>query len=195
MGRWSLTPDDRYFIEKDLRTIREKLEEKINELDKLVKRAKELEKKVHKESIEEMWKKVHKLEEDICNTFVDCWACPIACERYVKGYEEYCKRYNCRRCPHLRVCVSPFFTRMMLVSAWLVEEIVDDIKNVLERINMLMRAIENMIQSAEPETKNNLLYIYNEIEDIYNTLRGNERGLGLLEGAGEVKTERVKRRR
>ena len=181
MGRWSLTLDDRSFIAKDLRTIREKLEEKINELDKLVERAKKLEKRVYKESIEEMRGKVHKLEEDICRNFGDCWACPIVCERYVKGYEEYCKIYKCRWCPHLRVCVSPFFARMMLVSAWLVDEVIGDIENVLKRINMLMCDIEDMIQSAEHETKNNLLYIYSEIEDIYNTLKGNEKNLGLLD--------------
>jgi hypothetical protein len=46
-----------------------------------------------------------------------------------------------------------------------------DVEKVLKKISILMDDIEDMICSAEPEVKNNLLYIYSEIEDIYNMLR------------------------
>jgi hypothetical protein len=46
-----------------------------------------------------------------------------------------------------------------------------DVEKVLKRISMLMDDLEDMIHSAEPEVKNDLLYIYSEIEDIHNMLR------------------------
>jgi hypothetical protein len=46
-----------------------------------------------------------------------------------------------------------------------------EIERILKKISMLMDDIEEMIYSAEPETVNDLLYIYNEIEEIYNMLR------------------------
>jgi Mg2+ and Co2+ transporter CorA len=107
MGKWSLTIDERFWVGKDLMKYREMIEKKIRALNKLVDRIKELEKKVYKESIEEMQKKISKLEEDICDLYRDCLACPIKCERYIKGFEAYCNVYNCRFCPHLRICVSP----------------------------------------------------------------------------------------
>jgi hypothetical protein len=46
-----------------------------------------------------------------------------------------------------------------------------EIERILKKISMLMDDIEEMICSAEPEIVNDLLYIYNEIEEIYNMLR------------------------
>ena len=46
-----------------------------------------------------------------------------------------------------------------------------DAEKVLKRISLLMDDIEDMICSTESEVKNDLLYIYSEIEDIYNMLR------------------------
>jgi ElaB/YqjD/DUF883 family membrane-anchored ribosome-binding protein len=50
-----------------------------------------------------------------------------------------------------------------------------DVEKVLKRISILMDDIEDMIHSAAPEAKNDLLYIYSEIEDIYNMLRMSKR--------------------
>jgi ElaB/YqjD/DUF883 family membrane-anchored ribosome-binding protein len=50
-----------------------------------------------------------------------------------------------------------------------------DVEKVLKKISMLMDDIEDMIHSAAPEAKNDLLYIYSEIEDIYNMLRMSKR--------------------
>jgi hypothetical protein len=46
-----------------------------------------------------------------------------------------------------------------------------EMERVLKKIRLLMDDLENMICQAEPETKESLLYIYSEVEDIYNILR------------------------
>jgi hypothetical protein len=46
-----------------------------------------------------------------------------------------------------------------------------EVEKVLKRISLLLDDLENMICQAEPEIKESLLYIYSEVEDIYNTLR------------------------
>lgn len=46
-----------------------------------------------------------------------------------------------------------------------------NIEKLLKKMSMLLDDIEDMICSAEPEVKNDLLYIYSEIEDMYNMLR------------------------
>jgi hypothetical protein len=46
-----------------------------------------------------------------------------------------------------------------------------ELEKVLKRLQLLLDDIEDMIHSAELETRDSLLYIYSEVEDIYNTLR------------------------
>jgi hypothetical protein len=48
----------------------------------------------------------------------------------------------------------------------------EEVREVLMKIRLLMDDLEDMICKTEPETKDLLLYIYSEIEDIYNVMRG-----------------------
>lgn len=47
----------------------------------------------------------------------------------------------------------------------------EEVREVLMKIRLLMDDLEAMICETEPETRDLLLYIYSEIEDIYNVMR------------------------
>jgi hypothetical protein len=47
----------------------------------------------------------------------------------------------------------------------------EEVEEVLMKIRLLMNDLEDMICKTESETKDLLLYIYSEIEDIYNAMR------------------------
>jgi len=96
--------DEKFLMRRKLKVMREEIEEKIEVLNQIVKRLAELEAELEKGK--SIWDSVFEVEESICYEFRDCYACPITCERSIKGV--YCEIYECKYCPNLRYCPNFF---------------------------------------------------------------------------------------